>query len=370
VESCAAHGHASSHAWLYDVGCAEYLDFLKREVLGGMTAQGISTCRFFKGDAGTGKTHLLRLIEEAGLREGYAVAFINLQEAVSLDQWDVIAQEVFSGIRIRRDEEDIIGIDHILEYYRRDEAAPLAQANVRNPCYRNAVAHLLTQDRSKADLLLTQYVKGEKVSIGALRRFGIRDVKKPLSKKNAEATLFTVLDLMPLLGTGTDRIPGTILLFDEADNTWECGRKRSMYAANCARRFIDASKNGEMKNTLACFAVLNSFLGGCIDYQALHQRLHTFDDVDGKKMPWRSHSLPVASISQAELESAGDPRENFVKVLAGRCVDIISYCNGRTEGAVEELEVVGYELMRSSAGEEYRRGVVKGMMNLVSGRIG
>lgn len=143
-----------------------------------------------------------------------------------------------------------------------------------------------------------------------------------------------------------------------------------MYAANCARRFIDASKQGEVKYTLACFAVLNSFMGGCIDYQALHQRIHTFDDVGGKRMPWRSHSLSVASISQPEMGSAGDPRENFVKVLATRCVDIIAYCGGRTEGAAEELEAVGYELMRSSAGEEYRRGVVKGMMNLVSGRIG
>jgi hypothetical protein len=370
VENCAAHGHASSNAWLYDVGCSDYLEFLKREILDGMTGRGISTCRFFKGDPGTGKTHILRLIEEIGLDRGFAVAFINLNRSVSLDQWDLVAKEVLSRMKIKRGDRDVVGIDNIIEFYRRKDPGPIGNVNVRNPSYRNAMVHLMRQDRNEANALLTHYVKGDKVSIGELRRSGIKDVKMSLSTKNAEATLFSALDLIPHIGTDGDRVPGTILLFDEADNTWQGGRKRSMYAANCARRFIDASKNGEVKSTLACFAVLNSFLGGCVDYQALHQRIHTFDDLDGKRVPWRFHSMPVALVSQLGTGAQGDPRRGFVKAMAIKCVDIIEYCGGRTEGAAKDLEDLGHDLIRASAGEEYRRGVVRGMMNLVSGRIG
>jgi hypothetical protein len=366
VNACAAHGHASSCTWLYDVGSSEYIDFLEREVLASMVRRGVSACRFLRGDAGTGKTHLLRLLEERCLASGYAVAFINLNQEVSLDQWDLVTKEVLTKVAVRRNGSIIKGMDQIALYYAREQVGPLSARKVRNPCYRNALAHLMRNDRPGARTLLMTFVKGDTVAVKDLRKSGVKEVKKHLTAMNAEATLGSALNLLPLIGSALDPIPGTVLLFDETDNTWVRGKRESEDAANCARRFIDAIKDREVERTFACFAVLNSFLRDCTSYQGLHQRMCTFDELG---RAWRYHSIPVTGLGRQQQGSVADRRREFVSALADRGVDIIEYCGGRTDGARGLLQDAGMRSVNRTAGEEYRREVVRAMMNVVSERV-
>ncbi|MEX2673372.1 MAG: BREX system ATP-binding domain-containing protein [Phycisphaeraceae bacterium] len=74
-------------AALLEVGTGEYIDHFEQEVFSDIVAQGGSTCRFYEGPYGHGKTHLLELLRERALSVGFGVARIDLSSDLGFHDW-------------------------------------------------------------------------------------------------------------------------------------------------------------------------------------------------------------------------------------------------------------------------------------------
>lgn len=376
VRHCAAHGHALRGLETYDVGTAPYLDFLEEEVLEGFISKGGSTCRFIRGNSGSGKTHILRMIESRALRLGYATAWIDLNSNTNLQNWMLIAKDIFSRLTIIRDGDEIKGIDQILCHYEKQRVSTtqLLNQSVRHPCYRRAMEHVL-QDRlgekSQGHYYLLKYLLGERVTVKTFRAHGITRVKKPLDARNAESVLSTALNCLPYIAEAGKSPPkGTVLLFDESDNTWTGNGTQVEIASNYFRRLIDACKSGDLKNTLAIFGILPTFFDGCASYPALSQRLDYYD-FENCHAPWRKHVLSIQEINSIDLisPSVEDARELFVSELADRGVEIIQQFGVKPPNARQVLMEEGRDSLRKTAGEDFRRQTIRAMMRYVSEQI-
>lgn len=376
VRECAAHGHALKGLEVYDVGTGPFVDFVREELLDSFVSRGGSAVRFIQGSSGSGKTHALKLIEGMALRNGYATALINLSTGNNLRDWMAVTKAILTGLRIERDGEEHVGIDEMLRHFSRSGGGEMMfDRSVRHPCYRRAMQHVLSgdyPDNSPGGELLDQYLKGEHVMVSQFRERGITMVKRPLDPRNAEGVLSTALNCLPhIADPGHDPPKGTVLLFDEADNTWEGVGREMEETANYLRRLIDSFKTGEVRNTLAVFGVLPAFFDGCLNYQALVQRLEPPAALRGTRISWRRNVLSVADISSLSSSgrTAAGAREQFVRDLADRCVEMIERCGGDPAGAGEELVEAGMESLRATAGEDFRRQTIRSMMECTKSRI-
>jgi len=103
-------------AHLLDVGTGSYIDFFDDEILGGLIASGGSTFRLFEGAHGSGKSHLLQLIEARARVRGFATVRIDLSVALALSDLKAVVSYVLKNI-IWVSEDRVIfrGLPKILE---------------------------------------------------------------------------------------------------------------------------------------------------------------------------------------------------------------------------------------------------------------
>jgi hypothetical protein len=211
---------------------------------------------------------------------------------------------------------------------------------------------------SRAGLeLLTRFLLGERVSSRELQRAGVKNVKNPLSTRNAELVLKTVLAGLRRLG-----LSGTLLLLDENEKTFQFKRSappmRVLNAANLMRRIIDSCAGGSLVSAIVVFAVLPGFVESCsLAYEALGQRLQTRRD-DGHSPGWRSPVLPIEAVS-----SVPDP-EAFLEAVTSRFEDLIVHCGGRVDGVRARFAREGKRILERSAGAGYRRALMKQLATL------
>ncbi len=205
--------------------------------------------------------------------------------------------------------------------------------------------------------LLARYLEGKPISAGKLQRAGIRGVKNPLSRRNAEHALNTALMTLYALG-----VPGTLIAFDETERSLV---SRSMHpstrvltAANLVRRMIDACPTGRVFGALVVFAVLPDFIERSARvYPALGQRLRT--RVTEGQASWRS---PVLSIDDVSLHGT---QEDFLCAAASRFGMIPhDLTPDRRRNLSKELLTAGQEVLAEHAGAGYRRPLVKRLASI------
>ncbi len=351
----------------YDVGSGKFLDYFKEEVLESLIFQGGSTVRFFEGPYGSGKTHLLDLIRELALDNNMAVGFTELGHDIKLDDWRQITNNVLENIEIRIDTERIRSLDNILLALKRSGQADykaLKNTILPHPGFQRAMLLIFEDDEmpSQAQGKIFSYLRGEKVGAGEMARSGIRGVKGPLSKRNAEQVLKTVLNGLFLLG-----LNGTLLLFDEAEQIFRINRanpsQKIRVSANLMRRLVDGSASGTLVGTGVVFAVLPGFIDACGNaYPALGQRLElSYDFMDSN--PWRQPILTVSSVS-----SANTPEE-FLQSASIKFESLVNECGGNTEGLRKLMIKKGEQIIRNDASSGYRRSLMKVLAALAVDRI-
>jgi hypothetical protein len=204
-----------------------------------------------------------------------------------------------------------------------------------------------------AEEILKRFLLGERLSLVKLKKYGLRGVKEPLSKRNAESVFKTITTFLWEAG-----LNGTLLLFDENEKTltWSKGRsppRRIIEAANLMRRLIDTVSNRDMKGVLAIYTVLPGFIERASEgYRALGQRLQIAnDELD---QPWR---WPV--ITNSVINSHHE-RTEFVQALASKLNSLTKKCGVHSD-ITDELIANGHLVLRSKAGEEYKRDLVKSL---------
>lgn len=350
-----------------DVGTRGYLEYLETEVFEDLIGRGGATCRFFEGAYGAGKTHLLRLIAETGLDQGMAVAWTDLSQALSLEDWRSIVQHVLQNLEVRLGNETVRSFPSILQALRRSgqaNVAALRAARLPHAGFHRAMLYAVETDGFDDDawLRLRNFLLGQKVLVTDLRRNGIHGVKDPLTVRNAEQALASVLAGLYHLG-----LPGTLLLFDENERTLAAGREsiptKVKVAANLMRRLIDGCTTGGLVGAMIGFAVLNNFLTECARvYPALGQRLR-MPRGENQTPAWRWPVLPVGAVS-----SAPGPDE-FAELAIERLVQIVQDCGGQTTGLAEAMAVLAARVLEENAGTGYRRMLMRGLASLAIQRL-
>ncbi|HID31056.1 MAG TPA: hypothetical protein EYP19_13785 [Desulfobacterales bacterium] len=209
---------------------------------------------------------------------------------------------------------------------------------------------------------MRRYLLGEKISAGELRNVGVRGVKNPLSQRNAEQVLNTVLNSLFHLG-----IPGTLLLFDETDRSFRSRRsapsRKVRVSANLIRRFIDSCTTEGLIGTLAVFAVLPGFLEDCGRiYPALGQRIQvTYRDT--VQPAWRWPALPIHALS-----SVTQPKD-FLHAVIEKFEAVVLHCGGDIGGLRSRMSEEGQRILSENAGMGFRRDLMKALATLALERM-
>lgn len=343
-------------AALLDVGSAAFVHYFEDEVLDSLVFHGGATCKIFEGAYGSGKTHLLQLLDDLARRRGMAVVRTDLSQGLSLENWQLIAQHILQNVEVRTSTGTARSLPNVLDALARDGRLNLDRLNAINlphQGFANAIAQMSPSARlsDEGRVLVTRFLMGERVSVAQLKANGVSGVKHPLSGRNAELVIKTVLAALFRLG-----VPGTLLLFDENEQTFAFSRstppRRVVIAANLLRRLIDASANGSLTATVAVFAVLPGFVESCaLAYAALGQRLQS--GPPGGKIGWRSPVIPVQAVC-----SMSDP-DAFLDGLIVQATALLAHCGVDGSGQLDAFRAAGRGVLARNAGSGSRRDVVK-----------
>lgn len=360
LEQLAQFGLPSSGmAHHFDVGSGPFLQFVRDELYGDLLSNKGATCKVVEGPYGSGKSHVLQLLEDSALASGMAVARTELSAAQHLEDWHLIAKFILQNIELQTERGIVRSLPRVIDALvsRNGQAVPaLNPSSLPHQGFARAMVLLANRTalRPSGDALLRRFLEGERVSATDLKANGVTGVKQPVSKRNAELVVKTVLAGLKRLG-----VTGTLLLFDENEHTFAfagaAAPKKVRVAANLLRRLIDGAATGSLSATLVVFAVLPGFIENCaLAYPALGQRLHR--DPSRETVGWRSPVLPVDSLIANQ-----DP-DAFVEAFVNN-VETALTASGLVSGPAADrtnaLLNAGRQAVRLQAGSGYRRNVVK-----------
>lgn len=342
-----------SNAKLFDVGTDHFLDFFESELLDDLIATGGSTCRFYEGGYGAGKTHLLRLLEELAISRGMVTSRIELAHDLPLEDWQATSKYLLHNFSLVSSGRLVRGLPGILASLQKTglcNVELLRAAQLPHAGFKRAMS--FAAQESSIPPSLTRYLLGDRVPASQLVGDGYRGIKDPLSARNAEFVLETVTGGLYHLG-----VPGTMLLFDETERSLVSNRafpsRKVLVAANLMRRLIDACTTGRLVGTVVVFAILPGFLENCSQvYPALGQRLEMARGVD--VLPgWRWPVLPLDGLTMTE------DRGDFLRQASLRIVHLVNCCGGQGLELEARLLAEGAEVLAGQAGSGYRRVLMK-----------
>jgi hypothetical protein len=343
----------------FDVGTDKYLTYFEQELLENLVFNGGATCRFYEGAYGAGKTHLLQMLNRLALKKGMVVAHTDLTQATSLEDWRVITRYILENMEV-----NIAGVPYkslpeilaAIGRYKEVDLNSIKKAALPHAGFFNAMVYAtgkVSEINEEAWSKLRDFLLGNKVGVSELKKCGLAGVKNPLSNRNAELVLKTVLRGLYYLG-----LPGTMLLFDENEKTLVSNRsvppKKIKMGANLIRRLIDGCTNGILTGTVVVFAVLPGFLENCaMVYPALGQRLQM--DRELNKPAWRWPAMPVDLVNTTK-----DPDEFLVQAI-NRIEGIVKDCGGNTKTFRSRAFDLGQEILNRNAGSGYKRELLKAL---------
>lgn len=353
-------------ASVLDVGTQDFIRFFEREILDNFIAQGGSTCRFFEGAYGSGKTHLLQLLHDVAIKRKMLVVEVELSHSMNFVNWHSITQFILEKIQCRFDGKIIQSVPKILDALAAQHWAiqkPLKSFHLPHTGFVNGIETYLKMNRNLSPAAkdkLSQFLLGQRVSAVELRKLGVTGVKNPLSRRNAELVLNTVLSALYHIG-----FPGTLLLFDETDQTFRNTLTHSLKArsaANIMRRLIDACSLSGIKGVLVSFAVLPNFIPACANnYQAVGERLMISSA--GRLEPgWRTPVLRLDAINTLpeHAEFVDSAIEKFL---------ILSRTLGIDTNLRSQLQQAGVDILNKHAGLDFRRPLIRRFASMLLAHV-
>jgi hypothetical protein len=364
LEQIAQYGTLGrANAGLFDVGTDRFVSYVETELLDDLIVNSGSTCRFYEGGYGAGKTHLLHLLEELAVGRGMASARIELSQDLPLEDWRSLTMFLLQHLSISHEGQDVRGLPNILATLResgRSQTKALRAASLPHAGFKKAMLH--ASQGVATSPALTSYLLGERVTVRQLQRDGFGDIKDPLTQRNAELVLETVTGGLFHLG-----VRGTMLLFDETERSFVSNRAfpsaKVRLAANLMRRLIDACTTGRLVGSIIVFAILPGFLENCAQiYEALGQRLEMARGIETAPS-WRWPVLPVDALT------ATRGRVDFMQRVVTRLVQLVDHCGGNASGLEARLLAEGEGALAAHAGSGYRRVLMKRLATMAAEHI-
>jgi hypothetical protein len=343
----------------FDVGTGPFLSYVDDELFEQLVSHGGATCKVLEGPYGAGKSHVLQLLEDSALHRGMCVARAELSGTQHLEDWHLIAKFVLQNLEFETGRGVVRSLPRVLEALHEIHgrgSRELQPSSLPHQGFARAMGLITTASSipEGGRARLRRYLEGENVTAGDLKAHGVTGVKQPLSRRNAELVVKTVMTGLHRLGAR-----GTLLLFDENEKTFQFSRstppKKIRVAANLLRRLIDGTANGSLSAALVVFAVLPGFIENCsLAYPALGQRLHR--DSYRENVGWRFPVLPVDGLI------LNDDPDAFVEAFVDRVNDVIDQIGTSLVPRLTrqaELLLVARAAAERQAGSGFRRHVVK-----------
>ena len=317
----------------------------------------------------------MQLIEDIALNKGYIICHIELAKDIDFSRPNIITKHILEHCQAIINGQLIRQFPNIIEtavYENIIDSHSLDNVQLSHPCLQNSINYAI--NRSSLDNgawnLIYRYLLGEKIRVRDLKRNGLIGIKTSLTEKNAEQFLQTTLNAMYCLG-----FKGFVLLYDETERSWISNRnptpRKVQIAANLIRRFIDACSAGDIKGTIAIFAVLPNFIRDCIDcYPALGQRINIQNNLN-EIYAWRWPVLPVHAINSI-TSANGDfstQKENLCNAAKEKLTELVEYCGGNIDGIEDDFNDYAHNELNKWANEEYRRMLIKTMSEIALFRI-
>lgn len=286
-------------AKILDIGTDNYLRYFQREIVDGILRFG-STCCFFEGSYGSGKTHLLQLLRHLAETNNLLVAEVELSQNTDFSHWNTVTKLILEKLELKTETCTIKSIPKILDHLSdRMDLSKISLKKYQLPHigFVNAMDIYLKKNKKlgpHSKEMLADYLLGQRIGAGVLRRHYIEGVKNPLSKRNAELVFKTVLSSFFYLGYPV------LILFDEIDQTFQnilTTSRKAQTAANLVRRLIDACSFSNLKGICMVFAVSPNFIPRCSEvYPALGERL-TLSTQWLDSPSWRSPVTRLADLN-------------------------------------------------------------------------
>lgn len=344
------------HIDKFDVGTNEYIAFFEKNVLDGLIFQGYSTCRVYDGPYGSGKSHILNMLQGLAIRKRmiFSKKDISGFDNANFQDWHYVVRSILEELSFYDGDRMIKGLPAILKAISENINNNISLENLSHRGLANAInqyLHLLEFEQLK-DNKLSNFILGNKVTAREMREAHIRGVKNPLNKRNAEYFLNTALNMLYNLGYPV------MLLFDENEQHFVNPRSlKNKVAANIIRRIVDNCSNGSIKGTVIVFTVVRGFIENIAQaYQAVGERLMP-PSLDNFTWRW-----PVLKIEDVSTISDG---VDFLNQCISKYLNIAEKAGVDRNIISNELRTAGERIIAGNPGISYRRELSRLFANIV-----
>lgn len=298
------------------------------EILESVSEDDEAITKFIQGEFGTGKSFLLKVLEEKAFKENFVVSKITLSNDIRMNKIEVFYKAITKNLKCKTG----IGLKKIIErwYNKLNNRANLSEdisikernkiieESVRDDLedcrqYANAFANategyiksLRQEDYDTADDAIAWLSGDFNVPFNRKRKFG---VKGDVEKENALNYLKGLSAFIKSIGYS-----GLVILVDEAEYTLNINNRTYRDVAyNYIRDIYDGCSDGEYDSTLFIFAATLDFYEdsrkGVRSYSALYNRIQpNFEDMDDIRRP----IIQLKGFNHQDLIKIGD---NIIKM--------------------------------------------------------
>lgn len=360
----------------FEISVARDSEIKEFENLLEKVSNGKALCKFVEGKFGTGKSFLLKMIEEKAIEDNFVVSKITITRDVPFNKFEEVYRKIVSTLRCKTG----VSLQHIIERWinelkiaAMDETDdPLQQnhivmdnmhmdlMNARN--YSNsfvtAIEHYYEATTAGNDEL-ANYAQAwlrcdDNIPFQIKRQFG---VKGGVSKENVFEFLKALSALVSAVGYN-----GLVILIDEVEFIIMLANKNIRSTAlDYVRYLYDECNIGNFEKTLFVMAGTDEFFEnaekGVPSYPALHQRIK--DAIESEYKDLRKPIIKLEGFSNEDLEALTTKILNLYSEVYGNEV-VEKFDNNLISGIIDFYKEKSL-LTGSVQPRDYVRGVVSAL---------
>jgi hypothetical protein len=324
IEDMASEGHAPNNGCsLFGVGNDEYINILKEIYIEKRFKRGASAEKFVVGPFGSGKTHFVNQLSEIARQLGCVTSMVSLYKDVDVTSNYAIYREIVQEIRTPNNPQR--GIVHLLhacfDSIKNNTLKQTGDEKESNALLKIWIDSLETDSDFELDIFgriikqaFDALLKDDKEKFDAASRwihgeFQNREIAKLLNiqtfTKNELNLIGSRVNLSLYQLIKKSGFLGTVVVFDEAEQGFEIGKKKQGILYSLMQSDINSIVNLKGGSALILYAIVPQIKEGMMNFPALQQRVqHPF--------PFGEDNPRAPLI---EIHRAGETPDEIIKEL-------------------------------------------------------